>query len=116
MSVRDYQSFRGPSYPPPHGSMLHRLVTCDVCGITIGLWLPDQLPAKYASGPIKCDYPTCKPKHMNTETPTTAAELLREWKRYNESQIMAYVMVEDDRVAEFQKECDTRAARLDEMW
>ncbi len=80
MSVRDYQSFRGNSYPLPHGSLLHKLVTCDVCGITIGLWLPDKLPAKYANWPIKCDYPTCKSQDMNTETPTTAAELLAEWK------------------------------------
>jgi len=86
MSVRDYQSFRGNSYPPPHGSMLHRLVTCDVCGITIGLWLPDKLPAKYANWPIKCDYPTCKSQDMNTETPTTADDIDSLFSPTNEGQ------------------------------
>ena len=53
---------------------------------------------------------------MNTENTTpTAAELLAEWERYNESRVMAYTMRKDADVIRFQNECDTRAAQLDRL-
>lgn len=62
--VRDYSSYRGPSYgSPPYGVVMHKLVTCDHCGITIACCLPHELPEKYkAAGLTSCEYPTCKVK------------------------------------------------------
>jgi hypothetical protein len=63
--VRDYELYRGPNYGmPPYDMVIHKLVTCDHCGVTIACCLPTDLPEKYkAAGLTECTYPTCKIKN-----------------------------------------------------